>query len=149
MDLFKRAFYAGLVAGTLKDAPIYITDKVWHVPNLTYWDYASMISISKPTAEKLADYLIAIPVEIMFGACVGIIIVYIVEHLAIKQKVLAGALLGGATWFSIRSALTLAQLRPFNQSNLPNAIINLIVSLLFGILVVLINEYLKHKIPKW
>jgi hypothetical protein len=145
MDKLTRNFIASLCAGVIKDLPVLITHIFWDFPKIAYWSYASRIGFGKDDPISFFDYLFAVPIELLFGAAIGMSFIFIIDRLKPKHYLLAGTYLGLSTWFVLRSFMTLYKIPPFERPDIKSAVINCLLSMLFGFSVIYINNFLKKR----
>lgn len=149
LDKLTRNFIAGLSAGIIKDLPIFITHTLWHIPKITYWEYASRIGFGKDNPTTIFDYTFAISIELLFGVSIGMAYIFVIDYLKPKHYLLSGAYLGLSTWFLLRAIMVLFKIQPFNKPGILTAFINCMLSILFGFSVIYINKYLENKDKSW
>jgi hypothetical protein len=149
MDKLTRNFIAGLLAGIIKDLPILITHIFWDFPKIAYWSYASQIGFGIEDPETFFEYMFAVPIELLFGATIGIIYIFIVNYFKPKHYLLTGAYLGLSTWFLLRAIVVLFKIQPFQKPGIIIALINCSLSILFGFTVIYINNYLEKRSKSW
>jgi hypothetical protein len=145
MDKFLRGIISGLIGGVVKDVPILIPHALWNIPQITYWDYAAHIGFGGEHVNTLAAYALALPIEIAFGIGIGVIYVYLLDWIKTKHYLLAGVGFGAATWFILRAIMSIYEVEPFNKPGELTALINWVLSWLFGFIVAYVNQYLKKK----
>lgn len=143
-DRFVRGLIAGFAAGVAMDALDLIA--YWLKYDTTrYLDFAAVIAFGK-NATNTVEVLVALLIELMFKAGLGVLFVFVVPKVKSKYLVVKAVFFGISNWFVIYSVIILFKATKFPKVDLGVTVSHLINSSVYGIVLALILYLMEDKI---
>ncbi|HBE77692.1 MAG TPA: hypothetical protein DDW65_07875 [Firmicutes bacterium] len=144
-DRFLIGFISGLIGGISSDVvgiPLYILK----LTKLRLIDYAAIFILGKEPRGML-EIIFGLLLHWGFSGALGIIFAYLVNHQIITKRYLwiKGGLFGLGSWFVINVLSTLYKVKRLAVISVETAIILAATSLLVGIIMALVFDWLIEK----
>jgi hypothetical protein len=147
MDTFLRGLIAGFIAGIVKDIPDSILHSIYHIKELSFWDYAGVIALNRMPA-KFIEIAMAVGFEIMFSTGLGVLFALLSDKIIkTKHYLLLGLTFGSFIWFLITAVIKIFGLTQLQSKNLSDPVITFVMSVAYGLLITVINHRLQKR-PK-
>lgn len=144
-DPFLRGLIAGLIAGTVKDIPDSILHSIFHLKELSFWDYAGVIALNRMPAGFL-EIALAILFEVMFSTGLGVAFAFLAgKIIKTKHYLLLGLSFGSSVWFLVTALIKIFGLTQLQTKNLSDPTITFILSAAYGLLLTVIDHWLKNR----
>ena len=134
----------GTIAGVLKDIPDALFHNVLKITTITFWDYAGTITLGSHP-EGLFEQIYSFVYEVIFSILLGIIFAYLTARFKLKQHLLWGGFYGAVVWLAIRAAVTIFNVKSLVSQDFLTAVINSLDSILYGIILAYVIQYLEKK----
>jgi hypothetical protein len=143
MDTFIRGLIAGFLAGILKDIPDALIH-VFRIRKLGFWDYAGAVGLNRLPSTWI-EHLLAFGLEVIFSTGLGAIFVFLAERIIkTRHYLLLGAFFGGSVWFLVTGLIKIFDLKDLQTYTLSEPIINLFLSMAYGLLLMGLDHWLKN-----
>jgi hypothetical protein len=144
-DPFLRGLIAGLIAGTVKDIPDSILHSLFHLKELSFWDYAGVLAFNRmPTG--FVEITMAVSFEVVFSMGVGVLFTILADKpIKTKHYLLLGLSFGGAIWLFITAVIKVFRLTQLQTKNLSDPLITFMLSVAYGLLLTVIDHRLKNR----
>jgi hypothetical protein len=143
-DTFFRGAFCGAVAGVLKD----IFDLIFYfftAKEIFFWSFASVVAFDQLPKDLFMN-IIAVILEIIFSAFLGIVFALIVPKMKTPHFLFMGIFYGSMVWFFIRAIIVSYKIIELKQP--PTAIrpvITWILSMIFGVILSWLERRLSPK----
>jgi hypothetical protein len=143
-DTLFRGVISGLSAGLLKD----IINVILFVPGIIqtgFWNYTSIVAFNK-TPQSAIEFAIAIILELIFSAFLGVIFIILVNNLKTKHYVIFGLFYGSLVWFFIKTMILTFNITKLEQpaQSIANPLVHLGLSMVFGLILAIIDHQLRQ-----
>lgn len=143
-EKFITGVIGGIGAGIIKDIPDFIFRYLLKITRITFWDYSGTISLGHPP-HNLLELVNAAFYEVVFSIFIGILFVYLAPYFKTKRILIRGAIYGALVWFTIRAGVVVFQVKPLIDGDILSATLNSLNSILYGIVLAKIINYLEEK----
>jgi hypothetical protein len=145
MDTFLRGTIAGLIAGLVKDIPDLILHSVFHLKEISFWDYSGVIFLNR-IPHTFWEFTLAFVFEVMFSIGLGITFAFLAEKvIKTKHYLLLGLFFGSSVWFAVTIAVNIIGLTELQTKNLRDPIITFLLSAAYGLLLIMIDRWLQNR----
>jgi hypothetical protein len=145
MDIFLRGIIAGFIAGTVKDIPDSILHSIFHLKELSFWDYAGVMALNRMPS-KFIEIALALGFEIMFSTGLGVVFSFLAAKvIKTKHYLLLGLLFGCSIWFFVTTAVKIFGLTQLQTKNLSDPAITFMLSVAYGLLLTVIDRWLQKR----
>lgn len=142
-DKFIRGMISGFAGSVAKDFLGLILVYIIKLTPLSFWDYAGMIVFLR-RPKGVMEYLFSMLIQLSFGMFLGSVYSYLSPLLNSKHYIIKGAVYGTVVWFGISTAILVFKLNIEGHSTLNTAIANLLTALVYGAVLGVSDNYLKH-----
>lgn len=143
-EKFINGVIGGIVAGIIKDIPDLIFRYLLKITRITFWDYSGTIALGHPP-RNLPEIVNAAFYEVVFSIFIGIVFVYLAPYFRTKKILIRGAIYGALVWFGIRAGVIAFQIKILIDGDILSATLNSLNSIIYGIVLALIVNYLEKK----
>jgi small basic protein len=141
-DRFIRGIISGIIAGILKDVPAVILKYLIEKPHSTFWDYMSLLTLGK-IPNSWDEYLLSLIVEVLWCAVLAIIFVYLQPKFQSEFYIVQGVGYGTFIWLLIRAMVYFFQTSELIHDRPLAALMNLSISIFYGVTVAVVNHKLE------
>ena len=144
-DTFFRGAFCGLIAGIIKDFISYAFD-YFNLQKFPYWGFASVIAFTEHGLPlSLIKDLVGIVLELSFCSLLGLLFVIIAQNLKTKHYICFGVFYGSFIFFFIKAAILGFNITLLKNSDIIGPIITWALSILYGIILTLLERRLSPK----
>lgn len=143
-EKFVAGVIGGVGAGIIKDIPDLIFRYLAKITRITFWDYSGTVALGH-SPRSFPEIINAAFYEVVFSIFIGIVFVYLAPYFKTKYIVIRGAIYGALVWFVIRAGVIAFQIKILIDGDLLSATLNSLNSILYGIVLAMIINYLEEK----
>jgi hypothetical protein len=145
-DTLLRGVCSGFLAGLLKDLITYVFFASGIIQT-GFWNFTSIVAFNQPPQSTI-EFTVAIILELIFSALLGLIFCILVNHLKTKHFLIFGLFYGSLVWFFIKALILASNITKLEPTGLQIAdpLVHWGLSMVYGLIVALLDHSLRQNL---